>query len=267
MRILIAILFLGQFISCSSYIKVQKPDAPAWVISLRDGTQTNKIVMNDKVLYRAISRKDQDIGVNENCKKSVELAKKYVLKEYPFLDSFPFVVEYVYYDPTNNDCSSTISVQKSFTQQMTELSHLKESYEEDKRKIEEDLQNEKSRNRKLKRDLASVKGFIRDNAHLFKEIEILQSRVDQIKNRIRRDERIARNKSITGATLLEMESLFGKRIGLEIDVQNDCYDFFKSSYMSRHGQVQICWSGSQYQKSVTSVLGYCKGGKCWTRSP
>lgn len=89
--------------------------APSWVNSLRSGNSTLKVVSGDKVLFRSNYKSTKVSDREELCNLSVEQNEKFIRKTYPHSQTIPMTVELRYYDPKIKDCSTTISVPRSFT--------------------------------------------------------------------------------------------------------------------------------------------------------
>ena len=89
--------------------------APSWVNSLRGGNSTLKVTSGDKILFRSNYKSDKISDREELCNLSVEQNEKFIRKSYPHSQTIPMTVELRYYDPKVKDCSTTISVPRSFT--------------------------------------------------------------------------------------------------------------------------------------------------------
>ena len=89
--------------------------APSWVNSLRSGNSTLKVVSGDKVLFRSNYKSAKVTDREELCNLSIEQNEKFIRKTYPHSQTIPMTVELRYYDPNVKDCSTTISVPRSFT--------------------------------------------------------------------------------------------------------------------------------------------------------
>ncbi|MBR1777433.1 MAG: PEGA domain-containing protein [Alphaproteobacteria bacterium] len=106
----IPVLFLA---ACAQ--STYSESAPSWVNSLRSGNSTLKIISGDKVLFRSNFKSDKISDREELCNLSVEQNEKFIRKTYPHSRTIPMTVELRYYDPKVKDCSTTISVPRSFT--------------------------------------------------------------------------------------------------------------------------------------------------------
>ena len=88
--------------------------APSWVNSLRSGNSTLKVTSGDKVLFRSNYKSAKVTDREELCNLSIEQNEKFIRKTYPHSQTIPMTVELRYYDPNVKDCSTTISVPRSF---------------------------------------------------------------------------------------------------------------------------------------------------------
>ena len=107
--------FISVLLLAACVQSTYSDSAPSWVNSLRGGNSTLKVTSGDKILFRSNYKSDKISDREELCNLSVEQNEKFIRKSYPHSQTIPMTVELRYYDPKIKDCSTTISVPRSFT--------------------------------------------------------------------------------------------------------------------------------------------------------
>ena len=72
------------------------------------------MINGDKILFRSNFKSNKISDREELCNLSIEQNEQFIRKTYPHSQTIPMTVELRYYDPVIKDCSTTISVPRSF---------------------------------------------------------------------------------------------------------------------------------------------------------
>lgn len=107
------VFFLLALSACSA--RVYSDTAPSWVNSLRGGDSTLRLTSGDKVLFRSNFKSAKLSDREDVCDAAVKKNEEFIRKSYPRSAVIPMTVELRYFDPVVKDCSTTISVPRSFT--------------------------------------------------------------------------------------------------------------------------------------------------------
>lgn len=105
-------LFLLLLAACSA--PIYSETAPSWVNSLRTGNSTLKITSGDKVLFRTNFKSAKITDREDACDAALKKNEDFIRKTYPRSSVIPMTVELRYFDPVVKDCSTTVSVPRSF---------------------------------------------------------------------------------------------------------------------------------------------------------
>lgn len=82
--------------------------------SLRTGNSTLKITSGDKVLFRTNFKSAKITDREDACDAALKKNEDFIRKTYPCSSVIPMTVELRYFDPVVKDCSTTVSVPRSF---------------------------------------------------------------------------------------------------------------------------------------------------------
>lgn len=82
--------------------------------SLRTGNSTLKITSGDKVLFRTNFKSAKITDREDACDAALKKNEDFIRKTYPRSSVIPMTVELRYFDPVVKDCSTTVSVPRSF---------------------------------------------------------------------------------------------------------------------------------------------------------
>lgn len=107
------LFFLALLTACSA--QTYSENAPSWVNSLRGGNSTLRLTNGDKVLFRSNYKGGKNPDREAVCDAAVRKNEEFIRKSYPRSAVIPMTVELRYFDPVVRDCSTTISVPRSFT--------------------------------------------------------------------------------------------------------------------------------------------------------
>lgn len=107
------VVFLLALSACSA--RVYSDTAPSWVNSLRGGNSTLRLTNGDKVLFRSNYKGAKNADREAVCDAAVKKNEEFIRKSYPRSAVIPMTVELRYFDAVVKDCSTTISVPRSFT--------------------------------------------------------------------------------------------------------------------------------------------------------
>jgi hypothetical protein len=255
----ILFLFLA---SCSSAKFNNTQEVPSWVKSFRSGIQTVKVNQTDRILYRANIISSEEEKPESTCDKSIKKAMSYIKSEFPFLEKFPYTVEYVYYDSQVRDCSTTLSISSSFAKKMIELNQYKKNINKVSEQLNQDLIKQKEANEDLKNQVMQLTTYIEQNKHLLEKVDNLKSITSKIQSRINSEDEVIMKHFISGMSVDEVTTLLGKEIDISYEPSSSHCRNGMGGYRSVVGSLfELCWSGARYNKPV--IVGWCKSGKCW----
>lgn len=105
-------LFLLLLAACST--PIYSETAPSWVNSLRGGNSTLKMTSGDKVLFRSNFKSAKITDREDVCDAALKKNEEFIRKTYPRSAVIPMTVELRYFDTVVKDCSTTVSVPRSF---------------------------------------------------------------------------------------------------------------------------------------------------------
>ena len=104
--------FLLLLAACSA--PIYSETAPSWVNSLRGGNSTLKMTSGDKVLFRSNFKSAKITDREDACDAALKKNEEFIRKTYPRSAVIPMTVELRYFDTVVKDCSTTVSVPRSF---------------------------------------------------------------------------------------------------------------------------------------------------------
>lgn len=184
------------------------------------------------------------------------------LSEVDVEESFEQMIEELYGEEIQKDCSSTISLENSFSKKMDQLNEMRKKHAIEKKEIDKNLAIEKAKNKNLKNEVSNLKQYILQNKNLFSQVNALKDDISTVRNRINLEQEKVTSAALTGARINEISKIIGSKIHTSINTQTACYRNFNTMTISRHGNTLLCWDGNFSQQTL---LGYCQKDKCWTR--
>lgn len=185
MKLLTIVLILFTY-------SVTAQETPSWVQTLRQGEYSLKIVNGNKYLFRTIL-KEESLSEGDLCAKALEINETYIKKAYPFYDTLPITVEYVFYDKKEKDCSTTVSVEKTILDKMDALKVTKEKNDsfiknlnEEKEKVEGQLSYTQKENENLQNKIALLEKLLNKNKGLSEKASNLEETYSSVMERFKR---------------------------------------------------------------------------------
>ena len=174
--------------SCSQDL-IYSETAPSWVNAVRSGDSSMRVVLGDKILFRAIQKGSGSDKRENVCAAAIEKNVSYIKKAYPFSVQIPMTVELVFFDPKVNDCSTTISVSRQLMEKAESLSGLKGQYEKEMKriktetqKVQTDLKKANAENRTLENKIKKLNKLLAENQGYAKQIKTIEDFVESAKD-------------------------------------------------------------------------------------
>ena len=267
---LLWILFLLP--SCAKDL-IYSETAPSWVNTLRSGNSSLRVTSGDKILFRS-NYKEAYKNRSEICTKAIEKNISFIKKAYPFSTQIPMTVELVFFDPTVNDCSTTISVSRQLMEKIESLVAMKDKYEKEKRKIKKetekvsmDLKKANAEKEDLKKKVEHLNELLAENQGYAKQIKTIEDFIESAKNERRQIKQRVKNYIYTGMEAYEVDEVMKGYASVSGQVaygdrKNPCSD---GELYTRYKDYVICGVSVYYKQGFVTEVCNMNDFTCFSK--
>ncbi|MBR1778284.1 MAG: hypothetical protein IJ752_06850 [Alphaproteobacteria bacterium] len=224
------LLFCLSVLSSCSQDLIYSETAPSWVNDIRSGKSSLKVNNGDKILFRTNYKGTGRDSRADVCAVAIEKNISYIKKAYPFSIQIPMTVELVFFDPTKNDCSTTISVSRQLMEKVEALSKLNGQYEKEiKRikieteKIQADLNEANDEKEDLEQKIEKLNKLIIENKSYEKKIKTIEDFIEYARDERRQIKKKVEDYIYTGMSVNEVAKIMHGH-DYEVDYFESCSD-------------------------------------------